>query len=56
MISDDVREELQKALEHDVARYHRDTLVWRHQALCKAVAKVLAEDAPDPERALKVMR
>ena len=44
MISDDVRERLQEALEADVRRYHQDTLVVRHQALCEAVACVLSDD------------
>ena len=48
MISDDVRDRLQKALEDDVARYHRDTLVQRHRALCEAVAKVLVERGVTP--------
>ena len=56
MISPDVRDRLQKALEHDVARYEQDTLVVRHQALCMAVARVLSEELHEPERALRVLR
>ena len=44
MISDDVRERLEQALEADVRRYHQDTLVVRHQALCGAVACVLSDE------------
>ena len=45
MISDDVRTQLQQALEHDVERYDQDTLIERHQALCDAVGRVLAADS-----------
>ena len=44
MISDDVRERLQQALEADVRNYNVDTLVVRHQALCEAIARVLSDD------------
>ena len=58
MISDDVRARLQKALERDVERYHQDTLIVRHQALCAAVAHVLkaSDGEGESERALRMMR
>jgi len=44
MISDDVRQKLQQALETDVRNYLLVPLIERHQALHEAVSRVLAHD------------
>ena len=55
-MSPETREALRQALADDVSRYHQDTLIVRHQALCEAIARVINDTAGENVRALRLLR